>query len=201
MAREKVGVKKSGKYVSSAIDGSREVSKTVVKKKQLGPDFDSQRGITPMEGKIKNVTNILLKLKILEDNYVERRKNNKIDHSRVAREGDRIYYSMEVKLGEGIEASQQSHLFMKLSRNDIMGKKLIGKKIGQVVEYGYSELTAGLGEKEKKSLESSMNSIIGNANSEYSKRKTKLFDSTKIRYRISILDFIPWKTVKSLALE
>jgi hypothetical protein len=96
----------------------------------------------------------------------------------------------------------RSHFFMRILKSDSIGRKLIGKKVGQVVEYNYSDLVANLSEGDKKTIEESLNKVTtGVVDNGYAAQSVKLFDGTKIRYRISILDFIPLKTVRSLALE
>jgi hypothetical protein len=179
----------------------------VVVKKQLGPDAKPVNDMAPMEEKIKGIANIHLKLKILEDSYLDRRKKNRIDRSRTAREGDFVYYSMETLFDIDTAASSyggnnypKGNFFMKILRNDVVGKKLIGKKVGQVVEYSYSDLTSGLPEKDRIDLEESFSNLMTIVNNEFAKYGLKLFNSTKIKYRIVILDFIARKMAEELAL-
>ncbi|MDR1495037.1 MAG: hypothetical protein LBI29_03315 [Rickettsiales bacterium] len=190
--------------ISDAIDSSTKIPEEekpgIVIKKQLRPDPELRKELVPVEKKFKNITNIFLKLKILEDDYAQRRRDGKINRSRIAKEGDFVYYSMETVFDTATTDHPQSRFFMKIFKSDKIGKKLIGKKIGQVVEYNYSDLIADLPEKDRKTIEESINSAMVDAKNIYAKYDIKPFNSAKIKYRVSILDFIPSKVVKNLTL-
>ncbi|MDR1425579.1 MAG: hypothetical protein LBI70_01105 [Rickettsiales bacterium] len=175
----------------------------VALKKQLKPDIERQKKENITEKKIDSAISIFLKVKTLEKSYSERKKKGEIDHRKIAREGDIVYYSMEVSVdGAGENQSQTNHrFFMKIVKNDPIARKLLGKKVGQTIEYSYSDLLENLDKKNKKNLEDTLNQAMQKANKLSPGQNLKILNNLNIKYRITLLDFIPRKIIRELALD
>ncbi|GHU28231.1 hypothetical protein FACS1894152_5800 [Bacilli bacterium] len=192
---------KSGKKtsVSDVVDeyGGEKTAKEVavedeskVVKKQLKPDSEIQK-TQENEKKARQITNIFVKLRALEELYMQRNKDKLIDRSRVAKYGDFVYYSMKTVFDVAHEGADypESHFFLQVAKNDVIGKKLVGKKVGQLVELEYSDFIATLPEQDRKALQENIDNMIKNTNDEYAKKGVKIFNSTKIKYNVRILVF------------
>ncbi|MDR2778130.1 MAG: hypothetical protein LBB13_01310 [Rickettsiales bacterium] len=179
-------------------------------KKRLIPDAHIEKieeRQTKKKEEFRNITNIFLKLKMVEEDYVERLKNKQINHSRVSKYGDFVYYSTKTSFKDksydsyADSKNSTNHFFMRLKKGDFLSEKLVGKKVGQVISYGYVDLIAGLPEENRKVIVESMKYTMNKINKQYKKGDIKLPEAKDLLYSVAILDFIADKTVKNLALE
>ena len=59
----------------------------------------------------------------------------------------------------------------------------------------------GISEEDKKKIRDGFNKAFENVNKKYGKDGKNVLDIEKIKYKITVLDFIPEKLVKELFLE
>lgn len=159
--------------------------------------------------KIKKITNVLLKLKELDDNYRERVENGKIDYNRVIKNGDAIYYSLKsiinnVNNQSNNLGSTETRLFMIVKEQDDLSKKILGKKIGQKIHFNYNDLLANVTKEEKKQVNDIINEKIDRINKKLANNETlkqySINHDIDISYEITLLDFIDQETIDRLDL-
>jgi hypothetical protein len=180
-------------------------------KKHIVPDAHIEKmgeKQTLKKEKLKNVTNAFLKLKMVEDIYLERLKNKQIDYSRRSRYGDFVYYSTKTSFRDknyeryaNSSGSPENHFYLKLKKGDFISDKLAGKKVGQVVKYGYDDLLASLPENDRKAIVENIKATMNKVNRYYENKDVKLPETKDLLYAVAILDFVPNKVVKDLLLE
>lgn len=189
--------------ISDIIDAKYEVmvvQKPNLKKKKLIPDSEIKKGLEKEE-EIKKVTNIFLKLKNIEDRYNRRLKNDQINKSRRVKYGDYVYYSMEAIFDGNSNKQPISHFFIKISEDDFLSEKLIGKKVGQSIEFNYVDMATNISEEEKKIIGDNLEKTMDEINKKYSRDGVKIFNNNKLLYKIKVLDFIPEKIINNLSLD
>jgi hypothetical protein len=182
-------------------------------KKQIVPDEHVEKmeeKQTIKKEKLNNITNIFLKLKMIEDAYLERLKNKKINLNRVSKYGDFVYYSMKTYFGDksysryaAVNKNSTNHFFLKLKKGDFISDKLVGKKVGQVVNYNYNDLMASLPEEDRKFAMESVENAVNKVSKHYKRgdANIKLPETKDLLYSVAILDFIPAAMIKDLSLE
>lgn len=189
--------------ISDIIDAKYEtmvIEKPDLKRKKLIPDSEIKKELKKEE-EVEKITNVFLKLKNLEDRYNRRLKNNQINKSRRIKYGDYIYYSMEAIFDGNSNKRPTSHFFIKISEDDFLSKKLIGKKVGQSVEFNYVDMANNISKEEKKIIEDNLEKTMDDINKKYSHDGVQIFKSNKLLYKIKILDFIPEKIISDLSLD
>lgn len=163
------------------------------------------------DGTLNNITNIVLKFKVLEENYKNKLKNNKIDYKRKIKYNDFIYYNNSVVIeninkiiGEDIGINNQvkqnnsANLFIKITKGDLISSKFIGKKIGDTVEYTQEDLINTIPEEYREQIKDNIKNIIKKSSTRIDKN---IFDSKNIKYKIKILDFIDEEDIKKMELD
>lgn len=172
----------------------------LIVKKKLVPDSEIKKDIETEET-LKVLTNVFLKLKKVNENYELRVKNKQINKVRQVKYGDYVYYAMQATFLDKNTENNQSRFYTLVAKGDTISDKLIGKKVGQSVEIYHYDMYKGISEEDKKKIRDGFNKAFENVNKKYGKDGKNVLDIEKIKYKITVLDFIPEKLVKELFLE
>jgi hypothetical protein len=190
------------------IDGINRENNIVVIKKEIVPEkvedleLRDKQAVEGEVSKFSNITNIFVKMKILEERYLKRVENKKLNYKRIVKYGDFIYYSQAATFKDKRLAAtgnnKKSNLFINIKKGDFVSEKLIGKKIGDKIKYSYIEMLNSLDEENKKNIDMYLNSEAGPGD----KRTVReIIDASGLEYESEILDFIPIQLVEELKLS
>ncbi len=151
----------------------------------------------------EKITNVFLKLRRVEEAYKYKLENKKINHKRIIKEGDFVYYSMRSIFNEDFENKHimpNMNVFIKVKKGDFLGDKLIGKKIGEAIQFSYNDMVDEVNPENSDVMKNKIKDTLNTVNNIYNKDK-KVITSTKIYYEITPLDFVSNSLVKELGLE
>lgn len=157
-----------------------------------------------IKNRLKKIDNVFLKLKELETEYNEKLANNKINYNRVIKKGDTIYFSLKTifetnnKLNTAYQPSSMK-MFTVAGGNDLMSKKLVGKKIGEKIVFTYDDFLTGMNEVEKQQVKQLMKDNINNTAKKYGINKN-IIQNYNIQYEMIPLDFISKNIIEELNL-
>lgn len=192
---DKNDIKKHG------IERNKVVKKIIIKEKEeeTKEDIEEKKKMEEENKKrqegVKEITNVFLKFKLLEDEYQKKLKEKRINYKRVAKYGDMVYYESEMDFGNPNAENPVIHLFLRLEKNEMISERLVNKKIGQLASYTQNDLINQLPED------------VGNqirANIDKKLEQLKGMDvpfNMNVIYKIKILDFIDKDTVEKLNLD
>ncbi len=166
-----------------------ETAEEIEKKKQF--DKESKK----IQEELKEITNVFLKFKLLEEEYQQRLKEKKINYNKVAKYGDVVYYENVMDFGNPDFQNPSLHLFTKIEKGDFLSEKLVNKKIGQLITYTQEDLVNSLPEDVRDQVKTSIDEKM---------KEIKNLDvpiNINILYKVKILDFINKKTIEKFKLE
>ena len=155
-----------------------ETAEEIEKKKQF--DKESKK----IQEELKEITNVFLKFKLLEEEYQQRLKEKKINYNKVAKYGDVVYYENVMDFGNP-----------DFQKGDFLSEKLVNKKIGQLITYTQEDLVNSLPEDVRDQVKTSIDEKM---------KEIKNLDvpiNINILYKVKILDFINKKTIEKFKLE
>lgn len=157
-----------------------------------------------IKNRLKKIDNIFLKLKELETEYNKKLANNRINYNRIIKKGDSIYFSLKTifntnsKINTTYQPSSMK-MFTIAGGNDLMSKKLVGKKIGEKIIFTYDDFLAGVEDGEKQQIKQIMKDNINNTAKKYGVNKN-IIQNYEIQYEMIPLDFISTNIIKELNL-
>jgi hypothetical protein len=179
----------------------------IIIKKEIVPEnvdeleLKSKKAIDGEVKKFAKLSNVFLKMKELEDEYVKRVKEKKINYKRVVKYGDFVYYSQSIIFKDTRMADvsdKKSNLFVFIKQGDFISEKLIGKKVGGKVKYNYFDLLNSLEGEGRRNVEMYLNSEVGVGGEKKTVREIMV--STGLEYELTVLDFVPKQLVEKLEL-
>ncbi len=213
--KEKINADEVEKIISKIKEERKNIKKYptvehIVIKKNIIPEEEIKEEKTEEEIKIekqleeenkkikeelKEITNVFLKFKLLEEEYQQRLKEKKINYKKISKYGDIVYYESEMDFKNPSFENPVLHLFAKIEKDDFLGEKLVNKKIGQIITYTQDELINSLPEEARDQVRASINEKLKEA------KNLNVPINPNILYKIKILDFIDKKSIEKFNLE
>ncbi|MDR1498891.1 MAG: hypothetical protein LBS34_01200 [Rickettsiales bacterium] len=178
---------------------STAIKKEITPERQEIVDNIKNRELTE---KFDKITNVLLKMKTLEGVYQDRLKNKKLNYKRTIKYGDVIYHLNTGIVSNDIaknvtDPNSTTHSFMEIIKGDFISERLVGKKIGDKIEYTYQELLDSLPEDTRKVID---NSVMKRTSKDGDKTFEEAMKDIKIKYEVKVLDFISKDLIDKLEL-
>lgn len=187
--------KKEGGIVKKKVVVSNEGDKELKNADRKEDDKNTKTEDKKDDETIEGITNVMLKFKILEDTYQERLKNKKINYKRVSKYGDVVYYENEIMLNSQYSKNPIMHLVIKLEDGDFISRQLVGKKVGEVSIYTQKEMANAYFD------ESTEYGRQAKAKLEELDKQNEVMPTTKVIYKVKIIDFVQNETMKKLSLD
>lgn len=166
-------------------------------RKEIVPDREVKKDLKKEE-ELGKITNVLLKIKKMDETYTKKEKSGKIDKSRRVKYGDFIYYSMEATYSTDDTKKPTNRFFMQIQKDDFLSEKLLGKKIGQWVEFSYTDMLNNVQLDEREEIEGNLEKTIEIINEKYGRDGVPIFKNNRLTYRIKVLDFLTEQQLREL---